>query len=130
MGFLIVHLTDLGRNVIELQSVMGGVESIVLLCGLHIGMLVSSLGIVLYSLCCGLQELDLESLLLSIHEFFVDLGVEEIRRRGAEDDKPLRMVKTILHELCKIKVACRRFCFWTAKLRSICHCCAMELLPT
>ncbi|CAD7700615.1 unnamed protein product [Ostreobium quekettii] len=50
-----------------------------------------------------MEELDLESLLLSIHEFFVDLGVEEIRRRGAEDDKPLRMVKTILHELCKIK---------------------------
>lgn len=32
------------------------------------------------------------------------LGVDEIRRRGAEDDKPLRMVKTILHELCKLKV--------------------------
>eukprot|EP00803_Ostreobium_quekettii_P007309 evm.model.scf_1455.1 EVM.evm.TU.scf_1455.1 scf_1455:6723-19697(-) len=52
-----------------------------------------------------IEELDLQSLLASIHEFFVDLGVEEIRRRGAEDDKPLRMVKTILHELCKIKGA-------------------------
>jgi hypothetical protein len=29
--------------------------------------------------------------------------VEEIRRRASRDDKPLRMVKTILHELCKLK---------------------------
>jgi cytoskeleton-associated protein 5 len=37
-------------------------------------------------------------LLLSIHQFFMGLGVDEIRRRGQEDDKPLRMVKTVLHE--------------------------------
>ena len=52
-----------------------------------------------------LQEVDLDQLLLSIHDFFMGLGVDEIRRRGADDDKPLRMVKTILHELCKIKVS-------------------------
>ena len=50
------------------------------------------------------QELDLDMLLMSIHDYFMGLGVDEIRRRGAEDDKPLRMVKTMLHELCKLKV--------------------------
>ena len=30
------------------------------------------------------------------------LGVEEIRRRSAAEDKPLRMVKTILHQICKL----------------------------
>ena len=48
-------------------------------------------------------------LLMSIHDYFMGLGVDEIRRRGADDDKPLRMVKTILHELCKLKV-CYTFC--------------------
>lgn len=52
----------------------------------------------------AVQELDLDMLLMSIHDYFMGLGVDEIRRRGAEDDKPLRMVKTILHELCKLKV--------------------------
>ncbi len=51
-----------------------------------------------------MQELDLDMLLMSIHDYFMGLGVDEIRRRGADDDKPLRMVKTILHELCKLKV--------------------------
>ncbi|KAL0028272.1 hypothetical protein WJX79_006476 [Trebouxia sp. C0005] len=50
-----------------------------------------------------LDELDLDMLLMSIHDYFMGLGVDEIRRRGADDDKPLRMVKTILHELCKLK---------------------------
>lgn len=54
-----------------------------------------------------MQELDLDMLLMSIHDYFMGLGVDEIRRRGAEDDKPLRMVKTILHELCKLKVTCK-----------------------
>lgn len=44
----------------------------------------------------------------AIHEFFVGLGVDEIRRRGAADDKPLRMVKTLLHELCKHEVRAPR----------------------
>jgi hypothetical protein len=47
------------------------------------------------------QSIDVCSLLHSIHGFFEALGVEEIRRRSQADDKPLRMVKTILHELCK-----------------------------
>ena len=45
----------------------------------------------------------------AIHEFFTGLGVDEIRRRGSADDKPLRMVKTLLHELCKHEVG-RRCC--------------------
>ncbi|WIA20535.1 hypothetical protein OEZ85_004930 [Tetradesmus obliquus] len=50
-----------------------------------------------------IQTMDLRALLLSLHGFFEALGVEEIRRRSNADDKPLRMVKTILHELCKLK---------------------------
>lgn len=49
----------------------------------------------------SLGEMSLEQLLLSVHEFFLNLGVDEVRRRGQEDDRPLRMVKTVLHELCK-----------------------------
>jgi cytoskeleton-associated protein 5 len=52
----------------------------------------------------GLQAtragLDLPRLLLDLHDFFSHLGVDEIRRRSAAEDKPLRMAKTILHELC------------------------------
>jgi cytoskeleton-associated protein 5 len=48
------------------------------------------------------QAVDVSAVLLSIHSYFEDLGVEEIRARGAREDKPLRMVKTILHELCKL----------------------------
>ena len=54
--------------------------------------------------------------MLSIHDFFMGLGVDEIRRRGAEDDKPLRMVKTMLHELCKLKVCAP----WVSKLHLMC----------
>lgn len=54
------------------------------------------------SLPATVQTVDVSELLLSIHMFFTNLGVEEIRRRGAREDKPLRMVKTILHELCKL----------------------------
>ncbi len=46
----------------------------------------------------------MQSVLLSVHTFFDALGGEEIRKRGAREDKPLRMVKTVLHELCKLKV--------------------------
>ena len=48
--------------------------------------------------------MDLTVLMAAIHEFFTGLGVDEIRRRGSADDKPLRMVKTLLHELCKHEV--------------------------
>ena len=44
----------------------------------------------------------MHALLLVIHQYFMKLGVDEIRRRGAQDEKSLRMVKTLLHELCKL----------------------------
>jgi cytoskeleton-associated protein 5 len=55
------------------------------------------------SLQASAQGVDLPSLLLSLHDFFMSLGVDEIRRRSSADDKPLRMVKTVLHELCKLE---------------------------
>ncbi|KAK2077036.1 hypothetical protein QBZ16_005264 [Prototheca wickerhamii] len=60
----------------------------------------------LIKLTKGLQadvaSVDVGALLLDIHDFFLFLGVDEIRRRSGVEDKPLRMVKTILHELCKL----------------------------
>ena len=50
--------------------------------------------------------------LLAVHEFFQQLGIDEIRQRGNTDDKPLRMVKTLLHELCKRRV--RHFRRWSS----------------
>jgi len=38
---------------------------------------------------------------MTLHMFFESLGSDEIKRRGLEEDKPLRMAKTLLHELCK-----------------------------
>lgn len=46
--------------------------------------------------------------LMAVDEFFRQLGLTEIRRRSTSDDKPLRMVKTLLHELCKKKVGCAK----------------------
>ncbi|GAU49851.1 hypothetical protein TSUD_301570 [Trifolium subterraneum] len=43
-----------------------------------------------------------DRILQSIHLYLQDLGMEEIRRRAGADDKPLRMVKTVLHELVKL----------------------------
>ena len=54
------------------------------------------------SLGQNLDAVDLPTLLGDVHAFFHSLGVDEIRRRGQCDDKPLRMVKTILHEVCKL----------------------------
>ncbi|KAL1343695.1 protein MOR1 isoform X1 [Arachis hypogaea] len=48
-------------------------------------------------------DVDLDRILQSIHLYLQDLGMEEIRRRAGADDKPLRMVKTVLHELVKLK---------------------------
>lgn len=48
-------------------------------------------------------EVDLDRLLQSIHVYLQELGMEEIRRRAGADDKPLRMVKTVLHELVKLR---------------------------
>ncbi|KAJ9516595.1 hypothetical protein QJQ45_015220 [Haematococcus lacustris] len=55
------------------------------------------------SLPATIETIDLHVLLLAVHKFFDALGGEEIRRRGAREDKPLRMVKTVLHEVCKLK---------------------------
>ncbi len=38
---------------------------------------------------------------MTLHQFFESLGSNEIKRRGVGEDKPLRMAKTLLHELCK-----------------------------
>ncbi|KXG33604.1 protein MOR1 isoform X1 [Sorghum bicolor] len=48
-------------------------------------------------------EVDLDRILQSIHIYLQELGMEEIRRRAGADDKPLRMVKTVLHELVKLR---------------------------
>ncbi|XP_057847026.2 protein MOR1 isoform X2 [Cryptomeria japonica] len=50
-----------------------------------------------------IYEVDLDRLLQSIHNYLQELGMEEIRRRAGADDKPLRMVKTVLHELVKVR---------------------------
>ncbi|KAJ3669122.1 hypothetical protein LUZ60_011072 [Juncus effusus] len=50
-----------------------------------------------------INEVDLDRILQSIHFYLQELGMEEIRRRAGADDKPLRMVKTVLHELVKLR---------------------------
>ncbi|XP_068645428.1 protein MOR1-like isoform X2 [Aristolochia californica] len=50
-----------------------------------------------------LFDVDLDRILQSIHVYLQELGMEEIRRRAGADDKPLRMVKTVLHELVKLR---------------------------
>ncbi|KVH89565.1 hypothetical protein Ccrd_008447 [Cynara cardunculus var. scolymus] len=50
-----------------------------------------------------IYEVDLDRILQSIHVYLQELGMEEIRRRAGADDKPLRMVKTVLHELVKLR---------------------------
>uniref|UniRef100_A0A7N1A6B8 TOG domain-containing protein n=1 Tax=Kalanchoe fedtschenkoi TaxID=63787 RepID=A0A7N1A6B8_KALFE len=50
-----------------------------------------------------IYEVDLDRILRSIHVYLQELGMEEIRRRAGADDKPLRMVKTVLHELVKLR---------------------------
>jgi hypothetical protein len=90
----------------------------------------------------AVQTIDLHSLLLAIHGFFESLGVDEIRRRCQADDKPLRMVKTILHELCKLKgTEIYRYAWRTAPAHACsvrlccksvwpCHVASIALLPT
>ncbi|GAB2298703.1 Protein MICROTUBULE ORGANIZATION 1, variant 2 [Dionaea muscipula] len=50
-----------------------------------------------------IYDVDLDHILKSIHVYLQGLGMEEIRRRAGADDKPLRMVKTVLHELVKLR---------------------------
>ena len=57
----------------------------------------------------SLQEINIEQLLSVIHHYFVSLGVDEIRRRGSQDEKSLRMVKTLVHEICKLMVSLSAF---------------------
>ncbi|XVF86085.1 hypothetical protein PTKIN_Ptkin18bG0013100 [Pterospermum kingtungense] len=52
-----------------------------------------------------MYDVDLDRILQSIHVYLQELGMEEIRRRAGADDKPLRMVKTVLHELVKLRGA-------------------------
>lgn len=52
-----------------------------------------------------IYDVDLDRILQSIHLYLQELGMEEIRRRAGADDKPLRMVKTVLHELVKLRGA-------------------------
>ncbi|KAJ9168430.1 hypothetical protein P3X46_019955 [Hevea brasiliensis] len=52
-----------------------------------------------------IYDVDLDRILQGIHIYLQDLGMEEIRRRAGADDKPLRMVKTVLHELVKLRGA-------------------------
>ncbi|KAL4204161.1 hypothetical protein AMTRI_Chr01g130770 [Amborella trichopoda] len=48
-------------------------------------------------------EVDLDRILQIIHQYLQELGMEEIRKRAGADDKPLRMVKTVRHELVKLR---------------------------
>ncbi|KAL3519697.1 hypothetical protein ACH5RR_017846 [Cinchona calisaya] len=50
-----------------------------------------------------IYEVDLDRILQSIHIYLQELGMVEIRKRAGADDKPLRMVKTVLHELVKLQ---------------------------
>ncbi|KAK8488641.1 hypothetical protein V6N12_055631 [Hibiscus sabdariffa] len=52
-----------------------------------------------------IYDVELDRFLQSIHVYLQELGMEEIRRRAGADDKPLRMVKTVLHELVKLRGA-------------------------
>ncbi|AET01913.2 microtubule organization protein [Medicago truncatula] len=49
-----------------------------------------------------IYDVNLDRILQSIHLYLQDLGMEEIKRRAGADDKPLRMVKTVLFELVKL----------------------------
>ncbi|XP_020588721.1 protein MOR1 isoform X3 [Phalaenopsis equestris] len=50
-----------------------------------------------------IYDVDLDRVLHIIHVYLQELGMEEIRKRAGADDKPLRMVKTVLHELVKLR---------------------------
>ncbi|KAJ8426686.1 hypothetical protein Cgig2_018777 [Carnegiea gigantea] len=49
-----------------------------------------------------IYDIDVDCILQSIHVYLQELGMEEVRRRAGADDKPLRMVKTVLHEVVKL----------------------------
>ncbi len=44
-------------------------------------------------------------MLLAIHTFFATLGPQELSLRSAREDRPLRMVKTVLFEVRGLQAA-------------------------
>ncbi|KAH6829059.1 ARM repeat superfamily protein [Perilla frutescens var. hirtella] len=50
-----------------------------------------------------IYDVELDRILQGIHIYLQELGMDEIRKRAGADDKPLRMVKTVLHELVKLR---------------------------
>ena len=54
-----------------------------------------------------LQALDLNRILLAIHRYFSSMTSQEIKARGLQEDKPLRMAKTLLHKICGLAVCLR-----------------------
>ena len=51
-----------------------------------------------------MQALDLNRILLAIHRYFSSMTSQEIKARGLQEDKPLRMAKTLLHKICGLAV--------------------------
>ncbi len=51
-----------------------------------------------------MQSLDLNRILLAIHRYFSSMTSQEIKARGLQEDKPLRMAKTLLHKICGLAV--------------------------
>ncbi|XP_022845669.1 protein MOR1-like [Olea europaea var. sylvestris] len=49
-----------------------------------------------------IYDVDLDRILQSIHMYLQELGTERINKTAGADDKPLHMVKTVLHELVKL----------------------------
>ncbi|XP_039166634.1 protein MOR1-like [Eucalyptus grandis] len=49
-----------------------------------------------------IHSVDLDSVLLSIHEYLQELGLRRIRRRAAIGNSPLQMILTFLQELVKL----------------------------
>ena len=52
-----------------------------------------------------MQALDLNRILLAIHGYFSSMTSQEIKARGLQEDKPLRMAKTLLHKICGLAVS-------------------------
>ncbi|GMH34740.1 hypothetical protein BSKO_02601 [Bryopsis sp. KO-2023] len=49
-------------------------------------------------------EIDVRKLMTDIHAWCTALGVEELQKLVAEEDKTLKVIKEILHEICMHKV--------------------------
>ena len=42
---------------------------------------------------------------MAIHRYFSSMTSQEIKARGLQEDKPLRMAKTLLHKICGLAVS-------------------------